>query len=235
MAYYIYLKKTPAKISYKTSNSNKVIGFGLFFSGLLILSLFLGPNIFWRFYQLPQYKSSEINAVQAESIPISVNSNSDGFSYFTTNSTEKRTRPYAEFKLTIPDLDISDAIVKVDDLDFSKNLSHFPGTALPGEVGNVFITGHSVLPQFFNPKDFNSIFSTLPNLKIGDTVLISVSGIIYQYQVVTAKIVNPGDISVIFPQDTTGKYLTLMTCVPPGLATERLIVQAKLVEENFEN
>jgi LPXTG-site transpeptidase (sortase) family protein len=40
--------------------------------------------------------------------------------------------------------------------------------------------------------------------------------------------VDPKDVSVINPPDGSGRYLTLMTCVPPGFNAKRLIVLAKL-------
>lgn len=168
------------------------------------------------------------------SADIQVVKDEDGFTYFTTNYTPKDQTVYLgkkpkEFYLTVPKLDIEKAIVKVDTLTFQNNLSHFPGTALPGEIGNSFITGHSALPQLANPKDYHTIFSKLPTLEVGDEVYVDISGKTLKYVVQYSKIVDPKDTSVLAPISAKGRNLTLMTCVPPGLSTKRLIVIGSLI------
>lgn len=133
----------------------------------------------------------------------------------------------SEFTLSIPKLKINEAKVKVDSENFDNFLALFPGTALPGEEGNAFISGHSVLPQFFNPKDYKKIFSTLPQLEKGDEVLVNIAGVEYRFLVESKKVVNPDDVSALAPP-APGKYLTLMTCVPPGTSLKRLVVVCKL-------
>jgi len=133
----------------------------------------------------------------------------------------------SEFTLSIPKLGISDAKVKVDSEDLDHALALFPGTVLPGEEGNAFISGHSVLPQFFNPKNYKTIFSTLPKLEKGDEVLVNVGGVEYRFLVFEKRVVEPKDTSII-PPPGPGKYLTLMTCVPPGTSLKRLAVICKL-------
>jgi len=60
-----------------------------------------------------------------------------------------------KFYLTVPKLGIERAVVDTNsaDLDPDDSLGHYQGTALPGELGNSFIYGHSVLPAFFRPTD----------------------------------------------------------------------------------
>jgi len=65
------------------------------------------------------------------------------------------------YTASIPSLSIKNATVSIGGEDLSQNLIQYPGTALPGKIGNTVIFGHSVLPQFFNPKNYLSIFSTL--------------------------------------------------------------------------
>ena len=160
-------------------------------------------------------------------IPVTVATDSDGFSYFRTDFTPHES-PVDSFVITIPKLDIFQAEVKVNSTDFDKNIGHFPGTALPGEVGNSFLTGHSVLPQFFSEKNYKSIFSNLPKLRFNDEFTIEYNGRKQTYAVEKTRIVEPETISVLNPPDAFGKYVTLMTCVPPGLNTKRLVITARL-------
>ena len=136
--------------------------------------------------------------------------------------------PYNQFTLSAPSIKLKDTKVLVNSNDFEQSLAHLPGSALPGERGNVFITGHSFLTQFFSPTNFQAIFANLPNLKKGDEISLSAPSGSFTYTVVGLKVVDPSDTSVVNPPDEQGRYLSLMTCVPPGFNTKRLIVLAKL-------
>ncbi|PIV00284.1 hypothetical protein COS54_03310 [Candidatus Shapirobacteria bacterium CG03_land_8_20_14_0_80_39_12] len=128
---------------------------------------------------------------------------------------------------SIPKLGIENAKVLVGMEDLKKSLIQYPGTVPPGRYGNTVIFGHSVLPQFFNPKNYLTIFSTLPTLKIGDSILVEYNGIEYKYLVEQMIEVVPDDISIL-AQRYDDSYLTLITCVPPGTFLRRLIVRARL-------
>jgi sortase A len=103
----------------------------------------------------------------------------------------------------------------------------YPGTANPGQPGNTVLFGHSVLPQFFNPKNYLTIFSTLPTLKDGDEILVNFDGVNYRYLVEEMVEVSPEDTSVL-EQRYDDSYITLITCVPPGTYLRRLIVRGRL-------
>ena len=111
--------------------------------------------------------------------------------------------------------------------DLSKSLIQWGGATLPGQRGTVIIFGHSILPQFFNPQDYKSIFSTLHTLEKGDKILIGLDGIEYQYQIFGMEIIDPSDVSLL-EQKTDDAYLYLITCTPPGTYWKRLVVKAKL-------
>jgi sortase A len=133
------------------------------------------------------------------------------------------------YKLSIPSLKVNDAVVEVGSMDLKKSLIQYPQTALPGQLGNAVIFGHSVLPQFFNPKSYLTIFSTLYRLKQGDDIVINFDGIEYKYRIEEMYEVVPTDLSVL-EQRFDGKYLTLITCSPPGTYLRRLVVKAKIVD-----
>lgn len=151
------------------------------------------------------------------------------FPALVSNNLRKSPAPYSEFTLSIPSLKLENVKVMVDTNDFEQNLAHLPGTALPGEKGNVFVTGHSSLPQFFRPGNFKAIFAHLPDVKRGEQIIVEAGGQKFTYIIDGMKIVDPKEISVINPPDLQGRYLSLMTCVPPGLYLKRLVVLAKLI------
>ena len=146
------------------------------------------------------------------------------------------------YTLTIPKLRVDNASVAIYGNDLSKSLVQYSGTAMPGETGNSVIFGHSILPQFYDPKNYLSVFSLLPSLKKGDEMYVFYDGINLKYVVEDMFEVKPKDIQIL-EQNSYGSYLTLVTCTPPGhpLKPKRLIVRAKLVpsnlglEKNLEN
>lgn len=96
---------------------------------------------------------------------------------------------------------------------------HIPGTALPGQVGNIGIAGHR-----------DTFFRGLRNIKQGDTVTLDTPLGEYDYRVVSVKVVSPSDVAVL---DSTGdQILTLVTCYPfyfVGSAPDRFVVRAERV------
>lgn len=137
--------------------------------------------------------------------------------------------PGNRYSLSIPSLKIDDALVVVGSQDLKKNLIHYPQTALPGQLGNGVIFGHSVLPQFFNPKSYITIFATLYRLKTGDAIFVNYDGVKYKYLVEDMFEVKPTDLSIL-EQRYDNKYLTLVTCSPPGTYLRRLIVRTKITD-----
>lgn len=132
------------------------------------------------------------------------------------------------YTLSIPELKIENAVVEIGGTEVKHSLIHYPGTALPGEFGNTVIFGHSVLPTFYNPKDYEAIFSLIPTLDKGDRIYVDFDGIRFVYEAEEYQEVKPEDIEVLeqrFDQQT----LSLITCVPPGTYWKRGIVMARLV------
>ncbi len=131
------------------------------------------------------------------------------------------------YTLSIPKLGIEDALVKVGGEDLKASLIQYQGTALPGELGNPVIYGHSVLPQYFDPHNYTRIFSTLYTLKPGDKIIIKLDKVEYTYVITDMYEVKPDNLSPL-AQAYDGYHLTLITCTPPGTFLRRLIVRAEL-------
>lgn len=144
---------------------------------------------------------------------------------------------YDSFRLSIPRLSISQAKVTTDVMSntrdiympvLSSSLAHYKGSAYPGSEGNVIVYGHSILPAFYNPNNYLSIFSKLDTLQSLDTIRVTWGENVYTYRVEGMSVVKPDDTRVL--QYVNGKTITLLTCVPPGLTTERLLVFGRLEE-----
>lgn len=133
------------------------------------------------------------------------------------------------YTISIPKLKIDKAVVQIGGEDLSKYLVQYPGTALPGKNGNAVIFGHSILPIFYNPKNYMAIFSTLPTLKTGDKIFVEYDGVSYNYVVEELFEIYPSDIEIL-EQNPADSFLTLVTCTPPGdpRNPKRLIVRARV-------
>lgn len=151
----------------------------------------------------------------------------NNFPAFISSLTRETQPNYDRFSLSIPKFKVEKQDVWVDTNDLSKGLAHLPGSALPGEKGNVFISGHSALSQFFALKSVP--FSRLSELKKGDQIIVETPGAKFTYEVSDFKVVDPTDLSVIEALENQGRYISLMTCVPPGLNLKRLVVLGKMI------
>jgi sortase A len=97
-------------------------------------------------------------------------------------------------------------------------LGHVPGTALPGQTGNVAIAGHR-----------DTLFRCLRNISKDDAIVLQTTHGSYTYHVESTAVVNPRDVAVL----ASGPFseITLITCYPfhyVGPAPDRFIVRARL-------
>ena len=124
--------------------------------------------------------------------------------------------------IAIPKIALQMVVVEGTDAEqLRSGPGHYPGTPLPGEQGNVAIAGHRT--TYLHP------FYNLNELVAGDDVnILTVQGL-FVYQVTTSQAVDPTDVAVVAPTPTP--MLTLTTCNPRYSASQRLVVQAKLVSD----
>jgi sortase A len=105
---------------------------------------------------------------------------------------------------------------------------HYPGTARPGEVGNVVLSGHRTT--------YGAPFADIGELLEGDAVVLETGDAVHTYRVTGLQIVPPTAIEVTYPvpgqagAEPTERLLTLTTCHPRYSARQRLVVTAELVE-----
>ncbi len=114
----------------------------------------------------------------------------------------------------------------VSNEDLKKGPGHYPGTAAPGEIGNVVVSGHRTT--------YGAPFNTLDELKDGDPIVLETQGFFYTYRVTGTTIVKPSAIGEVAPVPNqpgkvpTQRLLTLTTCHPKYSARSRLVVRALL-------
>lgn len=175
-----------------------------FISGLLALSYVGYVWLDARFYQARQDRRLEqaLNGVQparAETLVIPVRDGS----------------PLGRIEISRVGLT---AIVQegVTEGTLRRAVGHFPGTALPGQRGNVALAGHR-----------DTFFRGLRQIRKDDEITLTTLSGAYRYRVESTQVVEPEATEVL--DEAANEMLTLVTCYPfnfVGSAPQRFIVRA---------
>ena len=110
--------------------------------------------------------------------------------------------------------------------DLKDGPGHIPATALPGEVGNVVLSGHRTT--------YGAPFNRWAELSPGDAVVLETRDTWFTYTISGSEIVEPTAVEVTLPvpgkprATPTKALLTMTTCNPKYSARQRLIVSAEL-------
>lgn len=205
---------------------------------IVAFELFYAPRFISLIQPIPEMVISEAmeNKILGDSIAKNPNMVAEAGVDYTKASTwfpkatvQKLDSDVTAYTLSIPKLGIDNAQVRIGSEDLSKSLIHWGGSVLPGEYGNTIIFGHSTLIWLYNPKNYTSIFSKLPDLNRGDDIYFTVKNATYRYQVFDMRVVSPESLEVL-EQKYDDAYVTLITCVPQGTYLKRLVVKARLVK-----
>jgi len=92
------------------------------------------------------------------------------------------------------------------------------GTAAPGQVGNMAFAAHDDIK--------GEIFKRIWQLSPGDKVFLYTRHMVFTYVVDGQQTVSPNDNSVLGPSNQ--RELSMITCTPYWVDTNRLVVTAKL-------
>ncbi|MEM9039979.1 MAG: sortase [Actinomycetota bacterium] len=98
--------------------------------------------------------------------------------------------------------------------------THWPGTAMPGQVGNVVIAGHRT--------SHGGPFRHLNELAVGDVVSFEQGDGPVDYVVVGSEIVGPDALWIVDPTETP--TATLFSCHPLGSTAQRIVIHLELAE-----
>ena len=101
---------------------------------------------------------------------------------------------------------------------------HWPGTAMPGHLGNVVIGGHRT--------SYDRPFRHIDQLAPGDEVILTTAEGRFVYKVTSTEVVTPDAMWII---DQTAAYTaTLFACHPVGSTKERIVVHLELFKGHLE-
>src|SRR5438067_496283 len=96
---------------------------------------------------------------------------------------------------------------------------HWPGSAVPGQLGNAVFAGHRVTHT--HP------FLRINELEPGDEIIFKMDTGTFTYKVTGHQIVTPRDVHIVDP--TPDATLTLFACHPPHQAIQRYVVRGVFV------
>ena len=96
---------------------------------------------------------------------------------------------------------------------------HWPGSAVPGQLGNAVFAGHRVT----HSHPFRRIHELVP----GDEIIFETNDGVFTYHMTGFEIVTPKDVHIVNP--TPDATVTLFACHPPGSARQRYVVRGTFV------
>jgi sortase A len=122
-------------------------------------------------------------------------------------------------RIVIPAINVDAQIVQGDGWEqLKKGVGQHIGTADPGQPGNMVLSAHNDI--------YGEIFRQLDQLKPGDEIQVQTTTQVYNYVVSSWRVVPPTDVSALSP--TAHPSLTLISCYPYLVDTERIVVTADL-------
>ena len=125
-------------------------------------------------------------------------------------------------RIEIPSVGLTAMIMEgIDGRTLRLAVGHIPGTAIPGQRGNVGLAAHR-----------DTFFRSLRGIHQNDEVILTTVAGPARYRVDSVRVVDPDDVKVLAA--TTDDFLTLVSCYPfyfVGPAPQRFIVRAHKLAE----
>ena len=100
-------------------------------------------------------------------------------------------------------------------------IGHYPGTQLPGEIGNFAVAAHRTT--------YGAPFGKIAELQVGDPIYVQTGDGWYTYTFRSMEYVLPTGVQVLEPVpqqpdvEATGRVMTMTSCNPMFSAAERII------------
>ena len=124
-------------------------------------------------------------------------------------------------RVVIPSIGVDAPVTEGTDWESLKyRVGHHPGTANPGQRGNMVLAAHNDV--------YGEIFRYLPDVPLGEIVTVYAGEQAYRYRITDRRIILPNQAEVMLP--TTGPTLTLISCYPYLIDTHRIVLFGELME-----
>lgn len=121
--------------------------------------------------------------------------------------------------IEIPSLGVVEPMYSgITDATLDRGPGHWPGTAMPGRIGNVVVAGHRT--------SHSRPFRHIDRLTAGDEVVFNTADGRFVYEVVGSSIVEPTALYIV--DQTPEATATLFACHPPGSVAFRWVTHLAL-------
>ncbi len=122
-------------------------------------------------------------------------------------------------RVGIPAINVDAPVVQGDDWEALKTgVGLNAASGIPGKAGNVILSGHNDI--------FGQVFRDLDKLQPGDEIMLLTEKNAYTYIVAGTQVVQPSQVEVM--RQTEDSTLTLISCYPYLVDTQRIVVSANL-------
>ncbi|MGZ8803997.1 MAG: class E sortase [Microbacterium sp.] len=100
-------------------------------------------------------------------------------------------------------------------------IGHYPGTPMPGEIGNFAVAAHRTT--------WGAPFHRIAELHVGDAIVVETADGWYTYRFRTLEYVTPSEVEVLLPVPQVpgapagSRYITMTSCSPMYSMAERIV------------
>lgn len=197
-----------------------------FFIFTLFFYIFFNGGAFWRDLRYALFLSSPFASADLKSGEL-----------LQVSQAAESSLPDGQFQLIIPKVSIIAPIAIPKDTTKQAILGSleagaglYPGSVNPGEQGRAILLGHSSRASWYH-GDYATVFTTIGHLEPNDEIYVTANNKKYVYQVFAVKILSPADTNALLTPSSIYAELDLVTCYPIGGASQRTVVQSRLVRE----
>lgn len=136
-------------------------------------------------------------------------------------STQPASNTHTE-RILIPALKLDAPVLQGDGWEeLKQGVGQHLGTPDPGQIGNIVLSAHDDI--------YGSLFRHLDKLRPGDEITLRTADKSYTYKVEEVRIVKPTQLEVL--EQTPDAVLTLISCYPYLIDTQRIVVRASLATQ----
>ncbi|GIK37142.1 MAG: hypothetical protein BroJett011_09750 [Chloroflexota bacterium] len=123
-------------------------------------------------------------------------------------------------RIVIPTIKVDAPVGEGTDWESLKyRVGHHPGTANPGQRGNMVLAAHNDI--------YGEIFRYLPDVPLGEVITVYAGEEAFRYWITERRIIRPEQVEVMLP--TTGPTVTLISCYPYLIDSHRIVLFGELV------
>ncbi|MFH1246392.1 MAG: sortase [Candidatus Liptonbacteria bacterium] len=215
----------------------------LFFFTTFFSFLFFNGSAFWRDLRYALFLNSPlanadlkngdiIQLTAAANISVSATGTISGATAYATGFPASSLN---KLVLHVPKIETTSPIVIPEGTSKSAILASleggvglYPGSVIPGANGRAVLLGHSSKATWYH-GDYAYVFTLINHLDPPDEFYVTDGNKKYYYQVFAHRTLSKKDTDELLSGPVNGSEIDLVTCYPIGGASQRTVIQARLI------